>query len=49
MIKNIIDLLAMDDFYGISHNVDIAKGINKRPNSWKAFKELMKRHWKSKK
>lgn len=49
MIKNIIDLLAMDDFYGISNNVDIAKGINKRPNSWKAFRELIKRHWKSKK
>lgn len=49
MIKSIIDLLAMDDFYGVSKNVDIAKGINKRPNSWKAVKELIKRHWKSKK
>ena len=48
MIKSIIDLLAMDDFYGVSKNVDIAKGINKKPRNWKEVKELIKRYWKSK-
>ena len=38
MIKSIIDLLAMEDYYGISKNIDIAKGINKRPNNWKDVK-----------
>jgi len=49
MIKNIIDLLNMEDYYGISKNIDIAKGINKRPNNWKDVKEIIKRNWKSKK
>lgn len=26
MIKNIISMLSVDDFYGISENIDIAKG-----------------------
>lgn len=26
MIKNIIAMLALDNFYGISENIDIAKG-----------------------
>jgi hypothetical protein len=29
MIKQIIDLLQVSDWYGVSHNVDIAKGIYK--------------------
>jgi hypothetical protein len=49
MIKAIIDLLAMDDYYGVSENIDIAKGINKKPSNWKAVKQIIKRHWKSKK
>ena len=26
MIKKILDLLNLDDFYGVSENIDIAKG-----------------------
>ena len=26
MIKNIIEMLALDNFYGVSENIDIAKG-----------------------
>ena len=26
MIKGILDLLNLDDFYGVSENIDIAKG-----------------------
>jgi hypothetical protein len=49
MIKNIIDLLTLDDFYGISENIDFAKGINKKPYTWKDVKQLIKRNWKRKK
>lgn len=46
MIKSIIDLLQIDDFYGVSKDVDFAKGINSRPNSFKEMLLLWKRHWK---
>lgn len=48
MIKNIIDLLNLDDFYGISENVDIAKGKYHYPRTIKEAKQLLKRIWKSK-
>ena len=34
MITNIIDLLNTMDFYGVSKNIDIAKGINSIPTSF---------------
>jgi hypothetical protein len=43
MIKNVIDMLAMGDFYGISEEVDIAKGKYKFPKTWKELKQLLKR------
>lgn len=43
MIKNIIDLLQLSDWYGVSHNVDIAKGIYKAPRDWKETKEVLER------
>ena len=43
MIKTLIDLLAMDDFHGISKEVDIAKGLYKKPQSLKEVKELITR------
>lgn len=45
MIKNILDLLSLDDFYGISKNIDIAKGINKKTSNPKQMlkKELRKK------
>jgi hypothetical protein len=48
MIKNIIDLLVMDNYYGVSKNVDIAKGINSIPKTYKDILVLWKRQWKSK-
>jgi len=41
MIKTLIDLLALDNFYGVSQNVDIAKGLYKKPSSLKECKELI--------
>jgi hypothetical protein len=49
MIKTIIDLLNLDDFYGMNEDVDIAKGKYKYPQSIKEAKLLLKRIWKSKK
>lgn len=45
MIKNMIDLLNSGKFYGISKNVDFAKGSRKIPYNWKQLKELLKRLW----
>ena len=39
MIKNIIAMLKISDFYGVSENIDIAKGKYKIP---KGFKEAVK-------
>ena len=43
MIKNIIDLLNMDDFYSLSKEVDAAKGKYQIPHDWKEVKNLFKR------
>ncbi len=48
MIKNVIDLLNLDDFYGISEDIDFAKGKYKYPQTIKEAKGLLKRIWKSK-
>ena len=48
MIKTVIDLLNFDEFYGISDNIDIAKGKYKYPQTIKEAKQLLKRIWKSK-
>jgi len=45
MIKTIIDLLQIDKFYGVSKNVDIAKGLYKKPSTIKESTELLKRTW----
>jgi len=45
MIKNIIDLLVAKEYYGVSKNIDFAKGNRKIPYSWKQVKELLKRMW----
>jgi hypothetical protein len=49
MVKNIIDLLNTNEFYGVSKNIDIAKGINSIPVSFGDAKKQIKRIWKSKK
>lgn len=43
MIKTLIDLLGADDYYGVSKNVDIAKGLYKKPSTLKETKELLTR------
>jgi len=43
MIKEIIELLEVDSFYGKSKNIDIAKGINKVPMTLKEGFEQLKR------
>jgi len=45
MIKNIIDLLNMDDWYGQSKNIDIAKGKYKAVGNWSEAKKQLKRQY----
>jgi hypothetical protein len=45
MIKNVIDLLALDEFYGVSKRIDFAKGSRKIPYNWKQLAKLIKRMW----
>ena len=49
MIKTVIDLLNISDFYGQSQDIDIAKGKYKYPSTWKELKEFIKRKLKRKK
>jgi len=43
MIKNIIDMLKLDDHYGISENVEIAKGKYKLESNVKKIYKQEKR------
>lgn len=43
MIREIIELLKVDDYYGVSDTIDIAKGIYKTPTNLKEIKEHLKR------
>ena len=38
-MKNLLQLLSISNFYGESENIDIAKGINEIP---KTYKEVIK-------
>lgn len=49
MIKGIIDILVLEDFYGVSERIDIAKGKHKLPSTLSECGKLLKRIWKSKK
>ena len=46
----IFKLLQLDDFYGVSENMEIAKGKNKIPETWtEGFKQLKRlRKWQNK-
>ena len=48
MIKSVIDLLNLYDFYSIAEDIDIAKGKYKYPETILEGKQLLKRIWKSK-
>ena len=43
MIKQIIELLSINDWYGVSENVDIAKGKYKAVSDIKELKQTLKR------
>lgn len=43
MIRQVLDLLKADDFYGVDPMIDIAKGKYKAPLNMKEFKESIKR------
>lgn len=50
MIKNLIDLLNTSEFYGVSENVDIAKGKYEIPLTWKdTWKNIKRRLWQRRK
>lgn len=42
-LKQIIDILKLDEHYGISNEIDIAKGIYKLPKRWKDGVKIIKR------
>jgi hypothetical protein len=48
MIKHILDILKLDDFYGKSEFIDIAKGRNEIPTTIKAAYKQGKRKLKEK-
>jgi hypothetical protein len=45
MMKNILDLLHTNEFYGISDRVEIAKGGNEIVHTWKDVWYKIKRHY----
>jgi hypothetical protein len=51
MIKHILDLLALDEFYGQSELIEIAKGKYQRPTTIKqGFKQLKRQiKWQKRK
>jgi hypothetical protein len=50
MLKNIITLLQLHNHYGVSENIEIAKGKNELPKSFKQGYRQIKRElkWQSK-
>lgn len=48
MIKQIVDLLAISDWYGVSHNIDIAKGMYRGCHNWDDVKNQVERARQSK-
>jgi hypothetical protein len=49
MMKNVLDLLNTSEFYGVSENIEIAKGKYELPTGWKDAFNKIKRHRKTKK
>ncbi len=47
-MKEIINLLIVNEHYGVSKNMDIAKGLYQLPYTWKGLWEKLKRILKSK-
>jgi hypothetical protein len=47
-MKEIINLLVVNEYYGVSKEMDMAKGLYQIPYSWKALWKKVKRILKSK-
>lgn len=47
-MKEIINLLIVNEHYGVSKNMDIAKGLYQLPYTWKELGRKVKRIIKSK-
>ena len=47
MIKQILELLALDAHYGQSENIDIAKGKYSIARTWKDGLKQIKRDWET--
>ena len=45
MLKNVIDLLVISEYYGVSRTVDTSKGKYKIPYTWGEVSKLLKRIW----
>ena len=45
MLRNIIELLRLSDYYGVSENIDIAKGLYKLDTSVKESWKQAKRNY----
>ena len=49
-MKDIIDLLNLSEYYGVSENIDIAKGKYQIPYTWKdLWKTIKRRLWPTRK
>lgn len=48
-MKEIIDLLVIEKYYGVSHEIDTAKGLYKIPYNYSELKDKVVRIIKSKK
>lgn len=45
IIKQILDTLKLNEFYGAGDYTEIAKGRNEIVTDWKGFKRKVKRIW----
>jgi len=45
MISQLLNILATNEFYGISENIEIAKGKYEVVHTWKDVWYKIKRHW----
>jgi hypothetical protein len=45
MLKNILDLLVIEEYYGVSNSIDTAKGKYKVPYTWGEVRKQLKRIW----
>jgi hypothetical protein len=48
MIKLILEMLQLEEHYGQSETIEIAKGKYELPKTWKQTFKQIKREWKTK-